>query len=863
MGRYLDKELARLWADLDSTRRRLEGLSVRLEQITAEVRAAEAATPPSPTEGAPTVESPAPAEAPPPPAETPAVPSETAPVKAPPPIEVAPPVFERPRPTLSLEQRLGASWLNKAGVVVLILGAVFFFQYAAQQGWIGKPVRVLCGVAAGAVLLGLGEWTLRKGWRLFAGGVTGGGIAMLYLSVYAGSPKLYGLISTPWAFGLMCAVSALAIGASLRSGMIATGVLAQVGAYLTPLLLSTGRDEQVVLMIYLMVVAAAFLTVAAARRWDVLALISLGGTVALFIGWCAAHYAQPAQCGRTAAFGWALLGLFVAWAALATARGRAHEFTGIAVAAGAGAALAVLLAGLCNHMGAWAYAGHLLALEAAVLAVCLWRRWAWLRAGVLAWTAVLLWVGIAFHTDPGWGWREAWSVRIWLAGGLLLIDMLVRARRRSRRTREALDAALATLAVGGAFAATYGLLNVDHHAWMGLYAAALAAGALLGALAIHRLWRRRILAYAFLGQGLVLLTLAMPIQFDRSTLTIAWASQGVVAMALAWRLGSRLLRFKSVFVLILAVVHFRLVDVPLDARLAAEAFALAGVSVPWTLLLAGGLLLAAWASAVMVRAGRGVLSEADERTLTVLLLGLGAVVWGWQTSVHLPPAGATWCWLAAAAAVVWVVGRRPEGRWLIGVGAAMLAAVVLRLLGYDMLIAVLEGGQDMSSAVALNWQFAAALATTGACLAAGRLWRMRLGDWPNTETACDAAVLCAALIVVWAGSFEVDRFFAAPRGLALADVAHARQMGLSIWWALFAAALLAVGFAARRSVLRYMALGLFAVTLGKVLLVDMARVDLVYRIASFLALGALLVAASMLYQRFFRDALAWWDRRSD
>ena len=50
-------------------------------------------------------------------------------------------------------------------------------------------------------------------------------------------------------------------------------------------------------------------------------------------------------------------------------------------------------------------------------------------------------------------------------------------------------------------------------------------------------------------------------------------------------------------------------------------------------------------------------------------------------------------------------------------------------------------------------------------------------------------------------------------------------------------------------VLRWLGLGVFALTVGKVFLIDLASLKTVYRIGSFLALGALLVAASFLYQR--------------
>ncbi len=46
-----------------------------------------------------------------------------------------------------------------------------------------------------------------------------------------------------------------------------------------------------------------------------------------------------------------------------------------------------------------------------------------------------------------------------------------------------------------------------------------------------------------------------------------------------------------------------------------------------------------------------------------------------------------------------------------------------------------------------------------------------------------------------------------------------------------------------------MALGLFAVTVGKVFIFDLGHLEMVYRIISFMVLGVLLLFASYLYQR--------------
>jgi hypothetical protein len=75
------------------------------------------------------------------------------------------------------------------------------------------------------------------------------------------------------------------------------------------------------------------------------------------------------------------------------------------------------------------------------------------------------------------------------------------------------------------------------------------------------------------------------------------------------------------------------------------------------------------------------------------------------------------------------------------------------------------------------------------------------------------------------------------------------QMALSCAWSGFAAAALVVGFRFRAPALRVFALLLFGVTTAKVMIVDLGRVEQIYRVASFLVLGVLLFGASWLYHR--------------
>ncbi|HEV8426459.1 MAG TPA: DUF2339 domain-containing protein [Pyrinomonadaceae bacterium] len=118
--------------------------------------------------------------------------------------------------------------------------------------------------------------------------------------------------------------------------------------------------------------------------------------------------------------------------------------------------------------------------------------------------------------------------------------------------------------------------------------------------------------------------------------------------------------------------------------------------------------------------------------------------------------------------------------------------------------------------------------------------------------------LCAALAFWLLNSIETHTFFVAS---ALAqktaeDAEHQRwlgQMALSVLWAGYAAALAALGFVRRIASVRWAALALFAVTVVKALLVDIAQLQKIYRIIVFFVLGILLLLVAWGYHRAFHS----------
>ncbi|HSP70174.1 MAG TPA: DUF2339 domain-containing protein, partial [Bryobacteraceae bacterium] len=88
-------------------------------------------------------------------------------------------------PDTTLETTFGLNWINRIAVLTLLLGAAFLFKYGVDNDWFGPGARIALGVAASALALFAGDRLWRRGQAIFAQGMIGLGLALLYLSVYA------------------------------------------------------------------------------------------------------------------------------------------------------------------------------------------------------------------------------------------------------------------------------------------------------------------------------------------------------------------------------------------------------------------------------------------------------------------------------------------------------------------------------------------------------------------------------------------------------------------------------------------------------------------------------------------------------
>jgi len=86
-------------------------------------------------------------------------------------------------------------------------------------------------------------------------------------------------------------------------------------------------------------------------------------------------------------------------------------------------------------------------------------------------------------------------------------------------------------------------------------------------------------------------------------------------------------------------------------------------------------------------------------------------------------------------------------------------------------------------------------------------------------------------------------------GLDTSQAFHGSALGLSLLMLVYAAALVAAGFAMRRDLTRWEGLALFGGLIAKVFLIDLSSLDPIVRIVSFLAVGTVLLLIALAYQR--------------
>jgi hypothetical protein len=191
----------------------------------------------------------------------------------------------------TLEQRIGSRWLLYAGIAALVLGAGYLVKLAFDNNWITPAMRVGLSALGGGILVAIGLRFADRGLAAFGHLLAGGGIAVLYVSIYA-ALHLYELVGRGTAFAAMTVVTAAGAWLADRRMALGLATVALLGGFATPFLVGGERDAYVVLFTYVTVLAGGASLLARRHGWPSLTLAAFLLTVLTFGAWTASNYSD-------------------------------------------------------------------------------------------------------------------------------------------------------------------------------------------------------------------------------------------------------------------------------------------------------------------------------------------------------------------------------------------------------------------------------------------------------------------------------------------------------------------------------------------------------------------------------------------
>jgi hypothetical protein len=192
------------------------------------------------------------------------------------------------------EQFTGVKLFAWLGGLALFIAAGFFLKFSIDRNLIPPAMRLAIGALTGmALIIASGRFKAHR-YMVMRHTLAAGGIGVLYSVVFAAT-LYYVYLTKPMGFGLLALVSAAAFVLAVYHRSLAISVLGALGAYATPLLMSTGQGSLVMLLAYLSVVNAGLYMVMRKLTSQGLLLVATAGTLAtLALATWSVYAATPA-----------------------------------------------------------------------------------------------------------------------------------------------------------------------------------------------------------------------------------------------------------------------------------------------------------------------------------------------------------------------------------------------------------------------------------------------------------------------------------------------------------------------------------------------------------------------------------------
>ncbi|WP_099075588.1 DUF2339 domain-containing protein [Proteus alimentorum] len=201
-----------------------------------------------------------------------------------------------PRPKRQQKSILGLIWnwvvtgnpLAKIGMLLLFFGLSYLLKYSIENELVSASTRLMMAGTGCLALLGIGWW-LRKKNLIYALILQGGGIGGLYITIFAAT-KIYDFIPISIALAIMVFICLVSVSLAVIHRAISLAILASLGGYLAPVLLSTGDNNYVGLFSYYLILSIGILIISHWQVWRLLNLIGFAFTFGIGFIWAIPNY---------------------------------------------------------------------------------------------------------------------------------------------------------------------------------------------------------------------------------------------------------------------------------------------------------------------------------------------------------------------------------------------------------------------------------------------------------------------------------------------------------------------------------------------------------------------------------------------
>ncbi len=182
----------------------------------------------------------------------------------------------------------GGNLMVRTGMLLLFIGVAFLLKYVAERTVVPVEYRYIGVSLASFIMLVLG-WKLRKKRPGFALSLEGGGIGILYLTLFA-AMRIHQLLPPHVVLILLVSIVLFSAILAVVENSMALAIIGMIGGFAAPILTSTGSGSHVQLFSYYLLLNCGVFAIAWFKSWRLLNVLGFIATFGIGTLWGYKYY---------------------------------------------------------------------------------------------------------------------------------------------------------------------------------------------------------------------------------------------------------------------------------------------------------------------------------------------------------------------------------------------------------------------------------------------------------------------------------------------------------------------------------------------------------------------------------------------